>query len=51
MRTTIAAVITAVHTIVYTSDPDATRAFFRDVLQFPFVDTGGGLVDLPDRAQ
>jgi catechol 2,3-dioxygenase-like lactoylglutathione lyase family enzyme len=42
MRTTIAAVITAVHTIVYTSDPEATRAFFRDVLEFPFVDTGGG---------
>jgi len=35
MRTTIAAVITAVHTIVYTSDPDATRAFFRDVLELP----------------
>ena len=35
-------VITAVHTIVYTSDPDATRAFFRDVLEFPSVDTGGG---------
>lgn len=42
MRTFIAAVITAVHTIVYTSDPDATRAFFRDVLEFPSVDTGGG---------
>jgi catechol 2,3-dioxygenase-like lactoylglutathione lyase family enzyme len=35
-------VITAVHTIVYTSDPDATRAFFRDVLEFPFVDAGRG---------
>ena len=34
--------ITAVHTIVYTSDPDATRAFFRDVLEFPSIDTGGG---------
>ena len=34
--------ITAVHTIVYTSDPAATRAFFRDVLEFPSVDTGGG---------
>ncbi len=42
MRTTIAAVITAVHTIVYTSDPDATRAFFRDVLEFPSLETGGG---------
>ena len=34
--------ITAVHTLVYTSDPEATRTFFRDVLQFPYVDTGGG---------
>ena len=34
--------ITAVHTIVYTSDPDATRAFFRDVLEFPSIDSGGG---------
>ena len=34
--------ITAVHTIVYTSDPDATRAFFRDVLEWPFVDAHGG---------
>jgi catechol 2,3-dioxygenase-like lactoylglutathione lyase family enzyme len=42
MRTTIAAVITAVHTIVYSSDPDATRTFFRDVLEFPSVDTGAG---------
>jgi catechol 2,3-dioxygenase-like lactoylglutathione lyase family enzyme len=44
-------VITAVHTIVYTSDPDATRAFFRDVLEFPSVDTGRRLVDLPHRTQ
>jgi catechol 2,3-dioxygenase-like lactoylglutathione lyase family enzyme len=35
-------VITAVHTLVYSSDPDATRAFFRDVLGLPSVDTGGG---------
>ena len=34
--------ITAVHTLVYAADPDAARAFFRDVLGFPGVDTGGG---------
>lgn len=34
--------ITAVHTLVYAADPDAARAFFRDVLEFPSVDTGGG---------
>lgn len=34
--------ITAVHTLVYAEDPDAARAFFRDVLEFPSVDTGGG---------
>ena len=34
--------ITALHTLVYAEDPDAARAFFRDVLEFPGVDTGGG---------
>ena len=34
--------ITALHTLVYAEDPDAARAFFRDVLQLPGVDTGGG---------
>ena len=34
--------ITAAHTLIYADDPAAARAFFRDVLQFPFVDTGGG---------
>ncbi|MEO7368590.1 MAG: VOC family protein [Gemmatimonadaceae bacterium] len=29
------------HTLVYTTDPEADRDFFRDVLEFPFVDTGG----------
>jgi len=36
------AVITAVHTLIYAEDPDAARAFFRDVLEFPGIDTGGG---------
>jgi catechol 2,3-dioxygenase-like lactoylglutathione lyase family enzyme len=35
-------VITALHTLVYAEDPDAARAFFRDVLGFPATDTGGG---------
>ncbi|MFZ0157612.1 MAG: VOC family protein [Kineosporiaceae bacterium] len=34
--------ITALHTLVYAQDSEAVRAFFRDVLQFPHVDTGGG---------
>jgi predicted enzyme related to lactoylglutathione lyase len=36
-------VITAVHTLVYSDDPTATRAFFKDVLRWPFVsDEQGG---------
>ena len=34
--------ITGAHVIVYTKDADADRAFFRDILQFPSVDAGGG---------
>ncbi|MXP20757.1 VOC family protein [Gordonia sp. HNM0687] len=34
--------ITALHTLIYCDDPDSARAFFRDVLGFPHVDTGGG---------
>ena len=34
--------ITAVHTLIYADDPAAARAFFRDVLDFPAADTGGG---------
>jgi catechol 2,3-dioxygenase-like lactoylglutathione lyase family enzyme len=30
------------HVVVYTSDADADRAFFRDVLGFPSVDAGHG---------
>ena len=32
--------ILACHTLIYSDDADATRAFFRDVLGFPFVDAG-----------
>src|SRR5579864_6885330 len=34
--------ITALHTLIYSDDPDATRAFLRDVLQWPSVDAHGG---------
>ena len=34
--------IKALHTLIYAEDPDAARAFFRDVLRFPAADTGGG---------
>jgi catechol 2,3-dioxygenase-like lactoylglutathione lyase family enzyme len=30
------------HVIVYSRDADADRAFFRDVLQYPFADAGHG---------
>ncbi len=33
--------IRAIHTLVYTDEPQAARAFFRDVLRWPHVDTGG----------
>ena len=35
--------IVAAHTLVYSTDPAATRAFFKDVLRWPFVsDSGSG---------
>jgi len=34
--------ITAVHTLIFSDDPDATRAFFRDVFEWPYVDAHGG---------
>jgi catechol 2,3-dioxygenase-like lactoylglutathione lyase family enzyme len=36
------AMINGAHVIIYTKDPEADRAFFRDVLQFSFVDAGRG---------
>jgi predicted enzyme related to lactoylglutathione lyase len=35
-------VITGAHSIVYSSDADGVRAFFRDVLELPSVDAGHG---------
>lgn len=38
--------ITAVHTLVYSDDPTATRAFLKDVLGLPFVtDTASTIED------
>jgi hypothetical protein len=34
--------ITGIHAVVFNGEVDATRAFFRDALGFPFVDAGGG---------
>jgi predicted enzyme related to lactoylglutathione lyase len=36
------AVITGYHSIIYSDDPEATRAFLRDVLGWPHIDAGGG---------
>ena len=30
------------HVLLYSTDPEADRAFFRNVLNFPSVDAGGG---------
>ncbi len=42
--------ITGVHTMFYSSEPDALRAFLRDKLQFPATDVGQGwlIFDLPE---
>ena len=34
--------ITGAHIVLYTTDAEADRAFFRDVLNFPSVDAGHG---------
>lgn len=34
--------IIGAHVLLYSKDPEADRAFFRNVLGFPFVDVGGG---------
>ena len=42
--------IQGVHTMFYTSEPEAMRAFLRDKLRFPFTDVGEGwlIFDLPE---
>ena len=41
--------IVGAHAIIFARDPQAARAFFRDVLDFPSVDAGGGwlIFELP----
>ena len=34
--------IVGAHSIIYSTDPEADRAFLRDVLVFPNFDVGGG---------
>ena len=34
--------ITGGHVIIYSRDAEADRAFFRDVLEYPYVDAGHG---------
>ncbi len=34
--------VTGVHAVLFTKDPDGVRAFFRDVLGLSSVDAGGG---------
>ncbi len=34
--------ISGVHAIIYSNDPDAVRRFFAEVLEFPSADAGGG---------
>lgn len=34
--------ITGFHALIYSEDAEATRAFFRDVLGWPFLDAGHG---------
>lgn len=45
--------IKGVHTMFYTSQPEATRAFFRDKLGFPYTDVGEGwlIFDMPEADQ
>src|SRR5262245_523588 len=33
--------ITSIHTLIYSDDPAATRAFLRDVVGWPFVEAAG----------
>src|SRR6187549_2996245 len=42
--------IRGMHGMFYTSQPEALRAFFRDKLDFPATDVGGGwlIFDLPE---
>jgi len=32
--------INGAHVVIYSKNPETDRAFFRDILKFPFVDAG-----------
>ena len=34
--------ISGAHAMIFTADPDADRAFLRDTLEIPCIDSGGG---------
>ncbi|HEU5482242.1 MAG TPA: hypothetical protein VFU80_04000 [Sphingomicrobium sp.] len=34
--------LTGAHAMIFTEDPEADRAFLRDVLELPHIDSGGG---------
>ena len=36
------ALVNGIHLLIYTSNPEADRAFFRDILGFQYVDVGHG---------
>jgi predicted enzyme related to lactoylglutathione lyase len=36
--------INGAHMVIYSRDPEADRAFFQDVLNYPHVDVGGGFL-------
>jgi hypothetical protein len=36
------AMISGAHVVIYSTDPEADRAFFRDVLHYPYADAGHG---------
>jgi hypothetical protein len=42
--------LTGAHVVIYSTNPDADRAFFRDLLDLPSVDAGGGwlIFGVPD---
>ena len=37
--------ITGAHVIFYSTDPEKDRIFLRDIMKFPNVDAGGGMVN------
>lgn len=38
--------VTAIHTLIYSDDPAATRAFLRDVLGWPYAEDTGTRAEL-----